>query len=111
VLPNVGAARSSTISIAGLTFTLNQAAPLPNCTYTLNPGGATVPAAGGTGSFTVTASSGCAWTAVASAPWITVTSGAAGNGNGTVAFTVAANSGASRSGSIVVAGQTFTVTQ
>ena len=40
-----------------------------------------------------------------------ITSGASGSGNGTVAFTVAANPGASRNGTIVVAGQTFTITQ
>jgi hypothetical protein len=112
VLPNIGSARSSTISIGGQTFTVSQAAPLPTCTYKLNPEGATVPAAGGTGTFTVTAPSGCAWTAVPTTPqWITITSGASGNGNGTVAFSAAANSGARRSGTIVVAGETFTITQ
>jgi len=112
VLPNIGSARSSTISIGGQNFTVSQAAPLPTCTYKLNPEGATVPAAGGTGTFTVTAPSGCAWTAVPTTPqWITITSGASGNGNGTVAFSAAANSGARRSGTIVVAGETFTITQ
>jgi len=112
VLPNIGSARSSTISIGGQTFTVSQAAPPPSCTYKLNPEGATVPAAGGTGTFTVTAANGCAWTAVPTTPqWITITSGASGNGNGTVAFSAAANSGARRSGTIVVAGETFTITQ
>jgi len=111
VVPNLGAARSDTILIAGQTFTVNQAAVIPTCTYALSASGATVPAAGGTGSFNVTTQAGCTWTAVTSASWITITSGAAGSGNGTVAFTVAANPGASRSDAIAVAGQTFTVTQ
>jgi hypothetical protein len=111
VLPNLGAARSDTLLIAGQTFTVNQAAVLPTCSYTLSASGATVPLAGGTGSFNVTAPAGCSWTAVTGASWITINSGASGTGNGTVAFTAAANPGASRSDTIVVAGQTFTVTQ
>jgi hypothetical protein len=111
VLPNLGAARSDTLLIAGQTFTVNQAAVLPTCSYTLSASGATVPLTGGTGSFNVTAPAGCSWTAVTGASWITINSGASGTGNGTVAFTAAANPGASRSDTIVVAGQTFTVTQ
>jgi M6 family metalloprotease-like protein len=54
----------------------------------------------------------CAWTAVSNAPWITVTSGAAGRGSGTVRYTVAQNtSAAPRSGSITIAGKPFTVAQ
>jgi hypothetical protein len=111
VLPNLGGARSDTVLIGGQAFTVNQAAVLPTCTYTLSASGATVPTAGGTGSFNVTAPVGCTWTAVTSASWITITSGASGSGNGTVAFTAAANTGATRSDTIIVAGQTFTVTQ
>ena len=111
VLPNLGAARSDSILIGGQTFTVNQAAVLPTCTYTLSAPSATIPAAGGTGTFNVTAPAGCTWTALTSATWITITAGASGSGNGTVSFTVAANTGASRTDNIVVAGQTFTVTQ
>ncbi|MCX6622477.1 MAG: BACON domain-containing protein [Acidobacteria bacterium] len=68
-------------------------------------------AAGGTGSIQVTAGSGCSWAAASNAAWITVTGGASGAGNGTVAYSVAVNPGAARAGTITVAGQTFTVTQ
>ncbi|HVQ37626.1 MAG TPA: M36 family metallopeptidase, partial [Pyrinomonadaceae bacterium] len=81
------------------------------CTYSINPISASQPAAGGTGSVTVTAGAGCAWTAVSNATFITVTSGSSGSGNGTVNYSVAANSGASRNGTMTIAGQTFTVTQ
>jgi Putative binding domain, N-terminal/Viral BACON domain len=111
VLPNLGAARSDSILIAGQTFTINQAAVLPSCTYSLSPSGTTVPIAGGTGSFNVTATPGCAWTAVPGAPWIAITSGASGNGNGTVGFAVVANPGATRSGAIAVASESFSITQ
>ena len=68
-------------------------------------------AAGGTGTaIAVTAGGTCAWTAVSNAPsWITITAGASGTGPGSVSFTVAANTGAARMGTMTIAGQTFTV--
>jgi hypothetical protein len=40
-----------------------------------------------------------------------VTSGSAGSGNGTVRFNVASNDGKKRTGTLTVAGRTFTVDQ
>jgi hypothetical protein len=62
----------------------------------------------------VTMSAGCAWTAVSNAPWITVTAGAGGSGNGTVTFAVAPDLGpghTTRIGTLTVAGQTVTITE
>ena len=82
------------------------------CTYGINAASQSFPAAGGTGTIGVTASaSSCAWTAASNDAWIQVTSGASGTGNGSVGFSVTANSGAARSGTITAAGQTFTVNQ
>ncbi len=87
------------------------------CTYSISSVGETAPLTGGTGTISVTAGSGCKWTAVSSQPWIRVTAGASGTGNGTVSFTVSpnslvANQGApARAGTISVAGYTYTVTQ
>jgi hypothetical protein len=85
----------------------------PTCTVTAGSITATTfGAAGGTGSLSVTAGTGCAWTATSSATFITISSGATGNGNGTVAFTVAANTGAARSGTLTVAATSnFTINQ
>ncbi len=110
VAPNPGSARSGTIIVAGHAFTVTQAAVVP-CTYTITPPDASVAASGGTGIVTVSAGAGCAWTASSNAPWLTVTSGGSGAGNGSVAFSVAANPGSARTGTITVAGQTFTVNQ
>lgn len=56
-----------------------------------------------------------AWTATNSAPWITITGGASGANSGMVAYSVAANTGEERSGTITVSGggvtRTFTITQ
>jgi len=63
------------------------------------------------GSVGVTAAAGCTWTAASNAGWITVTGGSTGTGNGTVSFSAAPHSGPRRSGTLMVAGHTFTVTQ
>ena len=47
-------------------------------------------------SFTVTAAPGVSWTAVSTAPWVTINSGSSGTGSGTVSFTVAPNTTPSR---------------
>ncbi len=108
VAANTGAARSGTLTIAGQTFTVNQAAP---CSYSILPTSQNFAAAGGSNVVGVTASAGCAWTATSNAAWLTLTSGSSGSGNGTVNYTVAANAGPQRSGTLTVAGQTFTVNQ
>jgi hypothetical protein len=59
----------------------------------------------------VTAGAGCAWTAGSNATWLTITSGASGNGNGAVTFSAGANAGLARTGTLTVAGRTFAVTQ
>ncbi len=99
------------------TIGYTMAAPPAACTYSISAVGETAPLTGGTGTIGVTASSGCKWTATSSEAWIQVTSGASGTGNGTVSFSVSpnnpsANQGApARTGTISVAGYTYTVTQ
>ena len=108
VAATTGPARSGTLTIAGRTFTLNQG---QGCTFALSESSFNAPMGGGNGSVNVTAGSGCAWTATSNAGWLSITSGASGSGNGTVAFTAAANSGPARSGSLTIAGQVFAVSQ
>lgn len=110
---NAGTARTGTISIQDRTFTVTQAAAAaPACTFNLAPPSLNAPAAGSTGTITVTAGVGCSWTAVSNATaWLTVTSGAAGSANGSVGFSVAANTGALRTGAITIGTTTFAVTQ
>ncbi|MBL8167193.1 MAG: putative Ig domain-containing protein [Acidobacteria bacterium] len=83
----------------------------PNCTYAIAPGSQSFTAAGGSNSISVTAGSGCDWTAVSQAPWISITSGASGTGNGSVSYSVAANPGLARNGTITVAGYSFSISQ
>ena len=81
------------------------------CVTSLSSSTEFVSGSGGTGSFNVTASGSCNWTAVPTDSFITITSGANGAGNGTVGFSVAANNGPQRTATIVVGGQIFTITQ
>jgi hypothetical protein len=110
VAPNVGGARTGTLTIAGQTFTVTQAALA--CSYSISPNRFDVGAQAGTGAISVSASSGCAWTATSNDSWITVTSGASGTGTGTVTFSYTANGGnRDRRGTITVAGRTATIDQ
>ncbi|HVG31484.1 MAG TPA: NF038122 family metalloprotease [Pyrinomonadaceae bacterium] len=86
----------------------------PTCTYSISPGSLNFNGGGGSGAtVSVTAGAGCAWTAQSNSSFITITAGASGSGNGTVTYSVAANTGStsSRTGTMTIAGQTFTVTQ
>jgi hypothetical protein len=121
---NTGGARSAHLTVAGSVVAVEQASPAgappsppappapPTCSYTIQPGGQTIAAAGGPGTIDITATaSTCSWTAVSNAAWITIAGGASGAGNGRVTFNAAANNGGSRTGTISVAGQTFTLSQ
>src|SRR5258708_17819776 len=66
---------------------------------------------GGSGSSSITASANCSWNASSSAPWITITSGGSGPGPGTMNYSVAPNTGAARSGGIIIQNQTLVITQ
>jgi hypothetical protein len=108
--PNSGASRSTTVSVAGLTFTAMQNAAA--CSFSITPASAAMSASGGAANVTVTTGSWCSWSAVSTDPsWLTVTSGASGTGNGSVTLNAAANTGSARSTTATIAGQTFTVSE
>ena len=82
------------------------------CVVTISPKAKTFIYSGGNGTVAVTATTGCAWTAISSVAWISVISGSSGAGNGTVGYSVQANSStAARVGTILIADSTFTLTQ
>jgi hypothetical protein len=107
------APRTGIINIGGKTFTVIQdSSTSAECTYVINPLAQSFTAAGGNGSITVAAESRCAWQATASPSWIKVTAGQTGIGDGTVSFTVAANTtGKNRTGTVTIANQIFRVKQ
>ena len=105
---NTGHARSATLTVAGKTFTVNQAG---TCTYTVSPLSIVVNQTGDGGTLNVTTATGCTWTTTSSVSWITINS-PSGTGSGSSFWTASSNAGGTpRTGSISIAGKTVTVTQ
>lgn len=114
VAANDGVTRTAPITVTATetshsaTFTVNQG---NGCVYSLPSSSVAAAAGGGGANFTLSTSNGnCPWNATSNAPWLTGVS-ASGNGSASVAYTVAANLGPARSGTITAGGQTFTVHQ
>ncbi|HXS94962.1 MAG TPA: BACON domain-containing carbohydrate-binding protein [Candidatus Limnocylindrales bacterium] len=63
------------------------------------------------GRLSVNTGSGCSWSAFSDVNWLTITGSASGGGAGGITYTVAANVGAQRTGSIHIGPALFTVTQ
>ncbi len=81
------------------------------CGLTLTPPLQVFPITGGAGSFNILpAGGGCGWTAVSDVSFITITSPLSGEGNSSLGFTVEANMGQGRTGTISVSSATMTRT-
>jgi hypothetical protein len=74
--------------------------PNPSCSYVLSPAVQPVPIGGGAFTADMTTSSACDWTAAADVPWIVISSESSGVVLGTISYSVAANSGDIRRGTI-----------
>ncbi len=102
-----GAPAGGAVSMtAGVSATANF-----HCTESLSSTSVSVGAGATSGSVDLTTGAGCGWSAVSNAPWITVTNGTGRLGTGTVSVNIAANSNVARTGTVSVAGQTWTVQQ
>jgi len=100
--------RTGTLTIGGQTLTVTQVA----CSYTVSPATQSIASGGGTANATIATTSGCPWTAVSNAAWLSITSSGSGSGNATVNYSIAANTTtSSRNGTLTIAGRTVTVTQ
>src|SRR5262245_11873505 len=105
--------RSGTLTIGGQAVAFTQVGtPAVPCTFAIDPTSSSWNKDGGTRTFAVAAGDQCAWTARSNAPWIAITSGAQGTGNGSVEYRVDRNTNATeRTGTITAADRTFTVSQ
>jgi hypothetical protein len=81
------------------------------CTYSISQPSQAFGASSGTGSVNVNTGASCPWAVTGNPGWITLTSGSNGTGPGPVNYLVAANTGAARSATLTIAGQSYTVTQ
>ena len=106
-----GVPRMGTLTIAGLTFTVNQNNVF--CQYSIQPTSNSFGAAGGNGSVAVTVQSFCEWRATSNDEWLTVVrETSSGMGNGHFDYIVDANpSTTPRTGTISLATLTFTIMQ
>ncbi len=98
----------STRSVSAATTAADFAAtPCAISTSTFNSPGA---AAGGGGTFYLTVTAGCPWTATSTVPWITF-SAPSGIGPSNFSYSYSANHNVARTGSMTVAGLTLVLTQ
>jgi len=118
VVSIVSTTGQSTLSLGSYVRTaqlIKDAAIGPNVSCVMDPpspSSASVSATAATGSISVPAPTGCAWTATSSQSFVTITAGQSGNIAGTVTYSVAPNFlTAARSATITIAGQVFTLTQ
>jgi len=82
------------------------------CSYSMSKTAFSVPSTLSIQSASVVTGSSCSWTATTTDSWITITNGTDHTGLGSVSFRVAANPTSSvRTGTLLVAGYTLTVTQ
>jgi hypothetical protein len=112
---NIPCANCDPITGTGIAVTINQTTPSINfalCEFSLSASSRLFGAIGGEGSIAVTSPGGCDWAASSNAAWIEITSSLISQGNGTLTYLVRDNFSAEpRTGTISVAGHTFTITQ
>src|SRR5688572_27713274 len=102
--------RRGAVVVNGVRVEVTQA-PAP-CVYTVDRRERSIDANGGRFDVAVSAQGGCAWTAVSSAPWLSIAAGATGQGPGAVTVLVQENDTPERRiGTLTIAGQTYTVAQ
>lgn len=103
----------STSVACGSTSSETTVGPTPvRCGVTLGGGARNFPHSGGSGSLTVAAARECSWSASTQTAWISIANPKAGQGDGSVTFTVDRNPAASvRRGTVTVGGQSAEVTQ
>jgi hypothetical protein len=105
---NTSQSRTGSVTIAGRTLYFTQR----GYNLSITPQVAEIGSNSGAGEFGVAAPLSAVWEAIVTQPWITVLGSTTGIGNGTLRYTVAANdTGATRSGKIIVSGQEYTITQ
>ena len=105
---NAGGARSGSLTVAGASVSVSQAAAA--CTYGVSPTSASFTSSGGTVNVSITTGSTCSWSVSNSTGWVT-TSATSGTGPATISLSAPANAGGARSGSLSVAGYSVSVSQ
>jgi hypothetical protein len=104
------AARSGTLSIGGVLYTVTQAAP--SCAFTLSGVSSTLHSGAANYTLAIATASGCQWTASTESGWLQFPGLRNGTGSGSVTFSVTANTGTGpRAAAVIVGGQSFQLLQ
>jgi uncharacterized membrane protein YqjE len=104
------AVRSGNLLIGDEVFAVSQSAF--QCTYKLSPTNRTHGFGATTGSVSIVAGAGCAWTINNTNPWIVITSPTTGSGNSSFTYSVDANFGTgTRTGHILLEDQVLAISQ
>ena len=102
--------RSGSIMVGGEAFVITQDGV--TCSFSLSSSSASFDAESGSSSVGISSPDGCEWSATVGDSWIAISAGSNGSGDGSVFFTVTANTTIeSRSGTITVEGEVLTITQ
>jgi hypothetical protein len=115
-------ARNGTLTIAGQTVTVTQAAilpappppppPPPACSYSISPPSTDLAGQATTVSVDVKTQASCDWKATSQASWLHIQGASSGTGSGAITIQVDRyNRKQERTGTVTIADQTFTVTQ
>jgi Viral BACON domain len=105
---NPGPQRTAAVHVANQAVTITQPS---GCWYTISLAVWYVAWTGAPGYVNVDAPPPCAWSATSNVPWIAIVAGPAGTGPGTVFLQAHPNFSFRRTGTVTIAGHTFTVTQ
>jgi len=112
---NAGELRRGTLTVGDASLPIEQQArPVANptsCAVTLAPSASSVTSAGGPITTSVSTGAGCTWTAVSNASWVKISGSGTGSGSGPATFSVDPNTGAARTGTVMISGVPFTVSQ
>lgn len=81
------------------------------CVFSLSTNGVNIGSSASSSSVSITTATNCDYSVRSNAPWITVTAGDPGSGNGTVNYSVQANTGAGRTGTISIGYRNYTIFQ
>jgi hypothetical protein len=100
-------------SSSGTTPTSPTTTPVQTtCTFTISTTSFSVSGAGATASFSVNTGSTCAWSVTNNSQgFVSLTGNTSQTGPGSVSFTVSENTGAARTGTLTIAGQTISISQ
>jgi hypothetical protein len=104
---NYGTAKSGSGQVSGpgvaSTFNLTQAGGAC-ANWSISPTSISAAASGATGSIKVTALAGCNWSISGQPSWLALTSASNGNGDGAINYSIAPNSGTTRSAQLSLTG-------